>query len=150
MSPVKRTKKHPTPSAKGGFPAMLKHAAIGAGIAIALSLVLCLGGSALCLLWKDPATLARPVGMIVLYLSALAGGVISAHLHKKELLPCGILCGIMIAVFFWFLTLFFGNDGSHTPFLLSLLLRLLTVGASTLGALIPLKLNAPRRRRRRS
>ena len=138
-----KSKKAPTSCAgsahRHGFLDLLKHAAIGAGGGLILCTAGILIGSALCLLSKDPIALALPVGRSLLYLSAAMGGWITARLHKGAYLPCGFLCGGLLCVFFWILTFFLEYDEPRAALPLSLLLRLLTVGASMAGALLATK-----------
>lgn len=150
MKPTKKNVKRTASSSQDGFPTLLKHAAMGAGAAIVTAVALCLSGAAICLLSENPASLTGPVGLIALYLAAAIGGWLAARLHKSAFLLCGLLCGGLLTVFFWFLTLFFGNAVQSFSFPLALLLRALTAGAAVLGALLCLKKKAPRRHKRRS
>ena len=128
----------------------LRHSAIGAGIGIGLACLLCPLGAWLCLLSPDPASLTLPAGIFTLLLSALAGGFCAARLHKSRRLLCGVLCGILLVFFFWLLTLFLGEPAHEIPFFVSLRLRILAVGVSGMGAMIPAGGRKIHRRRRRA
>ena len=138
-----------TPRASDGFPVLFRHSAMGAGIGMGLVCLLCPPGAWLCLLSPDPASLTLPAGILILLLSALAGGFCSARLHKRRRLLCGVLCGILLVFFFWLLTLFLGEPAHGIPFFVSLLLRILTAGVSALGAMIPARERKMHRKRRR-
>ena len=150
MNRTKKSKSRTAPSVSGGFSDLLKHSAIGTATAILFAALLAILGTALCLLSDNPGALAIPVGLIALYLSAIGSGMITARLHKNAVLWCGLLSGGMLAVFFWFLTLFFPHGTPNFPLPFSLLLRVGTVGVSILGALLSLKRKPTRRHKRRN
>ncbi|MBQ9783098.1 MAG: TIGR04086 family membrane protein [Clostridia bacterium] len=147
----KKSKKphHATREAGSGTPAqLLKHTAIGAGIALAVAAALALIAAGICYSTPDPNSLTLPVGMVLPYLSALVGGFAAVRLHRSAPLPCGLLCGGFLALFFLFLTLFFeGESGIGLP--LSIILRVLIPAVSVLGALLGLKRKSGSRRRSR-
>ena len=143
-------KKTASSSSTRGLPLLLRHAAIGAGVGLGIACLLCPLGAWLCLLAPDPASLTLPAGILLLLLCATAGGFCSARLHGSRRLLCGVLCGSLMAVLLWILTLFLGEPAHGIPFFPALLLRILTVGVSALGAMIPVEGRKKRRRRRRA
>lgn len=132
-----KNKHHGASAESGGFSDLIKHSAMGTAVSVALSMIFCILGAALCSLSKDPRVLTFPIALISLYIAAFWGGRIATRLHKRAVLWCGLISGALLAVFFWFLTLFFPHGEANTAFPVSLLLRMLTVGFSILGALIP-------------
>ncbi len=148
MNRTKKRSKRASPPANG-VGAMLKHVVIGTGTALLVAALLSLLGAALCLLSDDPAALTLPVGLIALYLAAAMGGMITARLHKENALLCGLLCGGLITVFFWFLTIFFPHASPVLSFPLTLFFRFLTIGSSVLGSTIGLKKQHSRRHKKR-
>ena len=128
---------------------LLKHAAMGAGIALAVSAVLLLPATAICYGAADPNRFTSLAGILLTYLAALIGGLVSVRLHHGAPIPCGLLCGGLLAVFFLFLTVFWepdSNGGLSVP--LSLLMRTLIPVVSLLGARLGAKSKSTRRRSR--
>ena len=138
MNRNNKNKHRVTSSDSGSMNTLIKHTAIGAAVSTALAGLFCVLGAGLCLLSNDPRVLTFPIALCGLYIAAFLGGRISAHLHKSAILWCGLISGGMLTVFFWFLTLFFPREEAITAFPVSFLLRILTIGCSILGALIPL------------
>ena len=122
---------------ENSFPELLKNSSIGAGIGLIAAVLFLFIGTGVCYVSNDPTALITPVGVAVLYLSAFIGGMIAKRLNKTSALFCGGICGCLLTVFFWFLTLFFNHtDSDIFSFPLSLVLRGLTILVSILGAVI--------------
>ena len=149
MNRNNKNKRRAASSESGEFYGLIKHSAIGAAASAALAGLFCVLGAALCLLSDDPRVLTFPIALGGLYVSAFLGGRIASRLNKNAVLWCGLICGGMLAVFFWFLTIFFPRGEANTAFPFSLLLRLLTIGCSILGALIPLASKKTHRHKRK-
>lgn len=137
MNRTNKGKRRTASSERNGLGELIRHSAIGAAIAVALCGAFCVLGGALCLLSDDPRTLTLPIALIGLYVSAFLGGRIAARLHKGAVLWCGLISGGLLAVLFWFLTLFFPHGEANTVFPISLLLRIGTVVVSMLGSILP-------------
>ena len=140
-------------SERGSPARLLKHSAIGAGIALACAALLLLITTRICYSTADPNRLTAPVGIALLYLSALLSGLFSVRLHRSAPVPCGLISGSLLMLSFLFFTLFFRGElreeaGLGLSLLLSILMRALIPGISILGALLGSKRKAPRRRSR--
>ena len=129
-----RKKRRPTDNTDL-FSVLCKNAAIGTAISLLCAVALMLVGSLVCLRSDDPLKLILPIGLGTLYLSALAGGIVTVRRHGKKALLCGALCGLFLFVFFLGISLFFRGEGAFS-FLVTLLLRLLTILFSILGAFL--------------
>lgn len=146
---ARRSRRSPAESGGSEFPALVKSALLGTAIALGGALALLLLGARLCLQAENPLALARPVGTALLYLCAAAAGLLTAKRQKKQALLCGLTAGVLVAVFFWALTLLLRDEGETALSLsASLLLRALLLPVSCLGAFLGVKKKAPRRRRR--
>lgn len=153
-----KRRKHAPRSDSGdvSFFDLMKNGAVGAGFALASVIVLSLVSSALCLLYSDPSALTMYAGIAILYISSIAGGVISAikfRGDKSAAIVSGILCGFIILVSFGIISTFLslaGGDFSHSVKLIpSILLRALCIPASILGAYMGSRKKSPRRKRRK-
>ena len=130
------------------FSVLCKNAALGTATSLLCALTLMLIGALLCLRSNDPLKLILPIGLGTLYLSALIGGIVTVRKHGKKALLCGGLCGLFLFVFFFGTSLFFRGEGSFS-FLVTLLLRLLTILFSILGAFLGQKRSNHRPPRKR-
>lgn len=131
---VLRRKKH-APKENDLFSTLLRHAAIGTGISLLCGVLLILVGSIVAWRSEDPLTMILPFGLGTLYLSALLGGIVTIRLHGEKALLCGTLCGLLLFVLFWIISLFFQGEASFSvP--LSLLLRILSIVFSIIGAFL--------------
>lgn len=120
------------------LPRLFQSAAIGGGAALLCAALMLFLGAMICLRSEDPNQMILPWGLGTLYLSALLGGIISVRRHGGSALLCGSVCGILLLIFFWILSIFFQeNDTFSLP--ISLLLRALTVLFSLLGGYLGLK-----------
>ena len=129
------------------FSVLCKNASLGASFSLLCATALMLIGALLCLRSVDPLALILPIGLSVLYLSALLGGIITVRRQGARALLCGALCGIFLLVFFWIVALFFRGEASFS-FALTFLLRLLIPLFSIFGAFLGQK-RAPHRLRRK-
>lgn len=128
---------HAVPPKEDSPAALLKHAAMGAGVSLGIGTILLLTATGICCATKDPLSYTKAVGMIVLYGTALIGGFISVRFHRGAPLPVGSICGILLALFFLIFTLFWKEEvSSQFSFGITLLLRVLIPLASVLGALL--------------
>lgn len=148
MNRNNKSKHRATSSDSGGIGNLIKHSCIGAAASVALAGLFCVLGAALCLLSNDPRALTFPIALGGLYIAAFGGGRIAARLHKSAVLWCGLISGGLLAVFFWFLTLFFPRGEASTAFPVGLFLRMLTILFSILGAVIPFAPKKVRHRKR--
>ena len=152
-SPTRSRKRRPnrTSTDKGGsdFNAIVKNALVGATIALSGALLLLLLAAKLCLQAENPLSLARPIGLTLLYLCDTTAGLLTAKRQKKQYLLCGLTAGILVTVFFWMLTLLFRKEGDAAFSLsLSLLLRGLILPVSCIGAFLGAPKKSPRRHHR--
>lgn len=133
---------------EGGLSSMLLHSGIGALTALGASALLILLGGAICAASEDPLSRILPISLITLYLSSLIGGLVTRKLHGKASLLSGLCCGILLAVFFLLLSLFF-PDSQTFSFPLALFLRSMILVFSILGGYLGsprAKKTSPRRR----
>ncbi len=132
----------------GGLSSLLLHSGLGTLAALVMGFVFALIGGAICAASEDPLSRILPVALISLYLSAFLGGWITRRLHKKASLLSGLLCGILLSVWFLLLSLFF-PDSQPFSFPLGLFLRFLILFFSILGGYLGAtrpKKTSPRRR----
>ena len=141
-------KKHRPSENSDLFSVLLKNTAFGMLFALLCAATLSFIGSLVCLRLSDPLSAIQPMGLSILYVSALLGGILTVRRHEKKALLCGVLCGLFLLIFFWILSLFFRGDGSFS-FSLRLLLRVLIVLFSILGACLGQKRQTRRPRRKR-
>jgi putative membrane protein (TIGR04086 family) len=122
------------------------HAAIGAGIALLFATAMLLVGAFLCARSSDPTKMTLPWGLGALYLSALLGGLVTTRQHGSSALLCGTLCGLLLLVFFWIVSIFFSKSDNFS-LAVSLILRLLTAIFSIFGAFLGVRRTRKRPRR---
>ena len=106
---------------------------VGAGIALLITLGSLLFSAMLCYLSEDPLSLTRPVGLILLYLCALIGGILSVRLGKGSPLQCGGFCGLAMLVFFLFLSFFFAHENTALSWVIRFSLPITSVIGGVLG-----------------
>ena len=127
---------------------ILQSAAIGVGASLLCAAVLLLIGALICHRSQDPNQMTLPLGLSVLYLSALLGGIVTVRHRGGSALLCGSICGVLLLILFWIISVFFqGTDAFSLP--LSLLLRSLTAFFSILGAYLGLRRTGKRLHRKR-
>ncbi|MBO5938912.1 MAG: TIGR04086 family membrane protein [Clostridia bacterium] len=127
---------------------IFQSATIGVGASLLCAAVLLLVGALICQRSQDPNKMTLPLGLVSLYLSALLGGIVAVRHRGSSALLCGAVCGILLLVFFWIVSIFFGDsDAFSLP--LSLFLRCFTAFFSILGAYLGLKRSkrSPHRKR---
>ncbi len=133
---------------EGGISSLLLHSALGFLSSLLISLPLTLLGGVICAISSDPLSRIFPVSLVVLYLSSLFGGWMTRRIHRESALLSGLSSGILLTVFFLFLSLFFpdsGNLGFGVTFLLRALILFFSILGSYLGAPHP-KRHKKRRR----
>ena len=135
-----------------GFKTLMKSAVMGALISIIFTILLSLLASGLSLLYRDPASIAFPLGIVSLYVAAFIGGVVSAKgVSRDRSLATGatVLCGFALFIFWGIASVSASALGfgivKNLP--LSLLLRALCIACSVLGAYICRNRNRVKRRR---
>ena len=109
----------------------------------------CIASATVCTLSSNPDRLTAPLATVSCILAHFVAGFISAKKHPAAL-PSGIASGGCLALIFWIVSLCFG--GSYSGGLgtaVKLLIRLLTVAVSLVGALIGVNVGTPKRHRRR-
>ena len=142
-----RTKRHRAEEGSS-ISKLFQNAAVGVGVALLCSILMLLIGAMICQRSEDPQAIILPWGLGALYLSALIGGTVSVRRNGGAALLCGALCGAILMIFFWFLSIFFqGNNAFSLP--ISLLLRTMTALFSIFGALIFRKRPSRRLHRKR-
>lgn len=139
-------KKRRSAEESASFSQLLLHAAIGMGAALLCATAMLLLGAILCARSSDPTQMTLPWGLGTLYLSALLGGLITARQHGSSALLCGTVCGLLLLVFFWIVSIFF-SESDNFSLALSLVLRLLTAIFSMFGAFLGVKRTRKRPRR---
>lgn len=125
---------------------VLKSALLALPLTAGIGLLLILLATAILLTTKNPGAWGKPMGLMLLYFTALCGGGISARLHARRApLLCGVAEGGMILLLFLLLSLFpIGESGCHTG-ALSIGLHVLLLPAASLGACLAAR--EPKKRR---
>ncbi len=104
------------------------------GSTLALGLTLLLVGSIGAYFCQNPSAVTAPVGIAAVALTALLGGMISAHVLKKSALLCGLFNGCAVLAVMLLLSLCMIKYSSHYSAWTALLLHLGFVLCSVLGA----------------
>lgn len=125
------------------FVTIAQRAFAGAGISTLIAVILSLAASAVCMLFADPARLALPSGLVVYCASAAIGSALSVRKIKKDrsaALICGVLCGLSFVIILGLCSVVFGKTLSeysgNMNLAISIILRMLAIPASLLGAQI--------------
>ena len=105
----------------------------GAGIALLITLGLLLLSATLCCLSEDPLSITQPVGLILLYLSALIGGILSVRIGKGSPLHCGGICGLSLLLFYSLLSFFFPYGNTAFSWMTRLSLPIASIMGGVLG-----------------
>ncbi|MBQ7968952.1 MAG: TIGR04086 family membrane protein [Clostridia bacterium] len=93
---------------------IIKNSVKGFLVSMALSVVLLMICGYICYTRQDPASLFKPLGIAVLYISAFAGGFAAARFNKTDGMLAGLFTGIMLMVFIIILSLFLRQNGEGT------------------------------------
>ena len=140
--------KHTTKKSESGFlPPFLKSSVIGAASGLLCALLLLLFGTFACLCVPNPHAWITPIGIAILYLSAIVGGVVAIRHHKEASLLCGVFCGAWMLLVFCLVALIPSIRGGFSLGI-SLLLRGLIPVFSLIGARLGAKRKTVRRRRK--
>lgn len=125
-----------------------KSSLTGFAAALVSSLILWIAASAIAYANDDPDSVVGALALGVIYLSALTGGFVAVRYNKKDALLCGLLSGAMLAVFFFIISLFFGESPSSYSVFVELMLRGAMLLMSVFGAFAGLHRKDRRRKRR--
>ncbi len=125
----------------------IKGCGLGLLISVVMSFLLC----GIAFMNTDPDALLTPFAFIALYVPAFFAGLISERSAGAQKLTCGLISGTLFMIAYMFISLFFSeNSFSPYPFIVSLLLHVLTVIFSVLGAFAGArKKRSPSRKRAR-
>ena len=120
---------------------LLLSSALGALIGGGSLLILLLIMSAICLLVDSPHALVTPMCFVAIYLASFIAGFFAVKRNdSSDALICGSLCGTILALAIWVIFGIAGKIlGASSPFVLSLIWKLIIVLFSILGAFIGLK-----------
>ena len=146
---TKRRRRAPSDNDRSSFSQILKSSAIGCAVSLAIVTALLIAAAAICYASEDPTSLTVPAGAIILAVSSLFGGMISAKINKAKALLCGIGNGILMNLFSLFLGIFTPHGQNDFSFPISLILRTAVVLCSILGSLIAANTGKSVRRGRR-
>ena len=120
----------------------------GALVSIILLLIMAVVLSYLLSKTADPIRYVTPTAFSALYLSALIGGFVATGLNKCSALLCGICVGSMLAAFGFLVSLAVDSSlASGMTLTNSILLRLVIIVCSTIGAYIGVIKKTPDRKR---
>lgn len=144
----KKGRKKPRSEDSPPLVSVFKSSLLGFAASLVSALVLWIAASAIAYANDDPDAVVGTLALGVIYLSALIGGFASVRYNKKDALLCGVSGGAMLAVFFFIISLFFGDSSSSYPFLIELMLRGAVVLMSVFGAFAGLHRKDKRRKRR--
>lgn len=145
---TRRSPRAGNPSERSFLP-LFKESALGASASLLIAASLLFLGAAICLATADPNRLILPVGIVILLSSSFLGGWISSARSHTQALLHGLLCGGILFLVYWLLSLVLPSSPTDEfSGGISLSLRFLTVAISILGAFLGAK-SAPRRGRRR-
>ena len=142
--------KHKHQTKKDGnalYPTLGKPILLSLPITLAIGMLLLLGSASLLLTTKDPGRYPAVVGPILLYLTALIGGMIAARLaHRRLPLVCGLGHGILLALTIALIALFLPQSEHASS---SIGLAALTHAGVVLASLLGSVLSGRQKRRRR-
>ena len=123
--------------------------AFGTGGGLLCFSLLVLVISALSLLLKDPHKLSLPLAVAAIYLASFASGFLALKHNKgKDTLICGCVSGILLVLILGVFLSFVPSSSSEQAMGGVLLLRLIALPCSVLGALLASKPSKPKRRKR--
>ena len=114
MNRPKRIKKrHATPHESVSVKSIFKSVFLALPIATILGMLLLVLATALLLRSKDPNAYHTAAGLVIIYLVALLGGIITARLHHRQApLLCGLAMGAVMLFMLVLISLIL-PDGSH-------------------------------------
>ena len=135
-----------TPPPEGFSLLLLKNGGLGVCGGLATTVLLLLGGSALCYAAPNPHALLFPVALGIHFLAATVTGWLIRQLHGIAPLLCGLTGGGGLWLLTGLLSLFL-SKGEEGTSLLSVFLRLSILPAACLGAYLCERRGARRRRR---
>lgn len=115
---------------------LMKAVAISLAVSVALCFALALVFSAAALSYKDPDSLCTPFAIFSLYISSFVCGLICKKRCNDSSGLCGIICGGTLLMLFVLISFFIPSElATPRPFIISLLLHLLIIVFSLLGAI---------------
>ena len=115
---------------------------VGAVCAVALALI----GTVICAFSASPDALYAPLGLFACIASYFCAGFAGAR-KKRAAVPVGALCGAILSVVFFIISLFLDKQlSSGTSLTVALLIRLSLIAVSILGALLGTNIGAKRKR----
>ena len=130
---------------------VVKNSLVGTLAAIVLMLVLTFVFAAIAYTRDDPDSLVGVLSFSNVYMSSLFAGLFSAKRTGKNALACGTLGGVMLMMFLFAMSLFFG-DACYSGYAwgTSMAIRASVVALAILGGFIGVhKRNTVKRKRRR-
>lgn len=116
------------------FGSLLQSALFGAFVGLLSAGILALAATLLCYRSNDPTAYLMPLALATLYLSAFLAGFAALKRHRTAVLPCALLSGLALSLFFLVLSFFWQGtaEPSFSP-ALAWVLRILTLPAAALG-----------------
>lgn len=131
---------------QAALPTLLKSVCLALPISMGVGMLLALLFCFILMKTGDPGQLDIPVAILSLSLAALAGGAAAALLHRRRApLLCGSLLGILLFVLLTVAAFILPSEQKSAP-ALSLLLHLLLIPISMIGAALTAKRKRKRRR----
>ncbi|MBQ9098568.1 MAG: hypothetical protein IJY50_03970 [Clostridia bacterium] len=129
--------------------ATVKSVLVALPITVAVGLLLLFIATLLLLRTDDPGHYYTAVGLILLYVTAMAGGAVATRLHRGlSPLLCGSFEAVLLFLFFSVAAICMPRAWqSHFPGGITLLLRLLMLPASLMGAYMVAKRRKKRHHR---
>ena len=128
------------------FPTLLKSVCLALSISMGVGMLLALLLCFILMKTGDPGRLDAPAAILTLALTALVGGAASVLLHgRRSPLICGSLLGLLLFVLLTVAALFLPSEQKSAP-ALSLLIHLLLIPVSTIGAALAARRKRKRRR----
>ena len=107
----------------------------GFGIGLLISVIMAFSLCGIAFMNADPDALLTPFAFAALYVPSFLAGVISIRKAGEQKLTCGLISGTFFMIAYMFVSLFFSeNPFTPYPFIISLLLHILIVVFSVLGA----------------
>lgn len=126
-------------SIKSGHAGALRPCALSLPISLAAAMILLLLSAAIAYAQPDPATLARPLSVVCLYLSALLCGILSAKRSDTPILSGVIGGGGMVLVLLLLSLLPYSASPSALSPLTAILMHVGVIAVSAGGAFIAMK-----------
>ena len=134
----------------GGIPRLILTATKAALLSLFFSFLLAALVSAILINLNDPISAIVPSSLAVLYVSSFLSGFLCCKKLRERVLVSGALSGGVLMLLCIFVSLFLYDDFSAArPFPVSLLLHLLIIVSSVLGAYTAKSALAKKRKRKR-